>query len=203
MASDDPATQPKAWYGCLILLGAAALLAALLVFAISLKIKYDQAEWERRQQDRREEQIAYVRSGTTNVGISDGTLVEMLLDDSTCRGTVTSIDFIMADLGDPRFRRVREFPNVTRIFFYDCSSADNVMVAVRSMPRIEWLGFEVTGISDESMRSLAELPCLKEVRFEQVMPDAKIETLKQLLPNVKIEACLESEETESRRKASQ
>jgi hypothetical protein len=198
MSNDERISESgMSLFGCLGMLGIAMLLLGLLVLALRFQTKRDQAVLEREQQERRERQVASVRGGSGNVDIRDGKMVEMLLDDPVCREAVTSIDFTMADLGDPRFRRVREFPNVTRVFFYCCDNADNVMSAARDMPAIESLFFEVTEISDESMRSLADFPCLKELHFEQVMPDARIEALHELVPDVEIEACLESELLES------
>ncbi len=58
-------------------------------------------------EERREKQVADVRAGNPNVSISDCKLVEMLLDDPACRDNATSIDFLMADLGQATLARSR------------------------------------------------------------------------------------------------
>ncbi len=189
--------------GSLLLLGLAVAFLLFLVLGLFQARKAALAEQKRLDRQRREEIVAEVRSGETRITLYDARLLEMLIEDPVCRENVKSIDFFMANLGDSRYRRVCDLPNVTDIFFYDCAHADNVMAALHDMPNIESLVFEVTLISDESMRSLTALPKLKHLQFEQVVPDATIDSLKQSLPHVKIEACLESEEKEYRRKVNQ
>lgn len=195
MSYDESATQSGiSRFGCLGILSAALLVLVLLAFALLFTIKHDQAELERSRQKRREKSMALVRSGRTDVGIGDIEMLEMLLNDPTCRENVTSIYFTNVKLADPRFGRVREFPNLTELSFYCCDNADNVVATSKGIPGIESLFFEVTQISDETLHSLAEFPNLKSLHFEQVMPDAQIATLRKLIPEVEIEAeCLESE----------
>ncbi|MBL7040429.1 MAG: hypothetical protein ISR77_17460 [Pirellulaceae bacterium] len=167
---------------------AVTALLALLIPVGYYSARRSQAELEREQQERRLRTIAEIRSGRGDVMIWDAELLEMLVDDPQCVQTVTSIHFFMADLGDPRFRRVREFENVNNIGFYDCGNADNVIVAAKDMASIESLFFEVTRISSESLKSLAAFPNLKKVRFEQVVADETIDELSRLLPDVAVEA---------------
>ena len=135
----------------------------------------------------RAELVVNVTSGSRDVSNSDVELLEMLLDAPLCRENVTSIFFDTADLGDPRFRRVSEFPNVIVIGFYDCRNADNVIFVAKDMPTVESLFFEVTGSSHQSMQSLAGFANLKKVHFEQVMPNARIDELNELLPYVDVQ----------------
>lgn len=187
--------------GCVIaILVAVVVVSALVCFAFFARQR-SRAEFARQQHERRLRTVEAVKAGRTEVSVSDAELLAMLTDDAECAEKVTAIFFFMADLGDPRFRRVREFNNVKKIGFYDCRNADNMIAVGKEMPNVESLFFEVTGISDRSMQSLAEFPQLKKVRFEQVMPDATIDELKRLLPHVEVDAPWpESKELEYRRK---
>ena len=186
---NEPAPRPKsAVSGCIVAVVVVAALFGLLITAGYYSAKRSQAEYERKQQERRLRAVADIRSGRGDVSISDAELLEMLADDPECVQTVTSIYFFMADLGVSRFQRVREFGNVNDIGFYDCRNADNVMVVAKDMASIESLFFEVTGISDESLQSLAAFPNLKKVRLEQVVADETIDELNELLPDVIVEA---------------
>ena len=183
---NEPTKKPKsAVSGCVV---AVTALLALLIPVGYYSARRSQAELERKQQERRQRIVADVKSGRSDVMIWDAELLEMLVDDPQCVQTVTSIHFFMADLGDPRFRRVREFENVNTIGFYECGNADNVMVVAKDMASIESLFFEVTRISDGSLRSLPAFPNLKKVRLEQVVADETIDELNRLLPNVAVEA---------------
>ena len=189
MSNDESAAKPKRDHlGCLLLTGLGWAIYADLHVKRAVR-----AEVERVLQEDREKWVAEVRAGNSDVNIDDAKMLQMLTDDPVCRENVTTICFTRINLGDPQFRYVREFPNLTELFFYDCDNADNVMAAAKDVPGIESLYFEVTHVSDETLRSFAEFPNLKKVRFEQVMRDATIDELRRLLPDVQIEACLQSE----------
>ena len=200
MANDEPKTQSKRrHFGCLFLLGSAVAFALFSLYAdyhVRIAVR---AELERLLQEDREKQLAEVRAGYSVVNIDDAKMMQMLADDPACRENVTNICLTMTDLGDPQFRRVREFPNLKELSFYCCRNADNIMAAARDLSAIESLFFEGTSVSDETLRSFAESPNLKKLHFEQVMPDATIDELKRLFPDVEIEAYLESEEAEYRK----
>lgn len=179
---------------------AVVVVGALVSFAFLVR-QQSLAEFARQQQQRRMRAVEAVRAGRTDVSVSDGELMAMLADDADCVKRITVIVFFMADLGDSRFTRVREFNNARELGFYDCRNADSVIAVAKEMSTVESLYFEVTRISDGSMQALAEFPQLKKVRFEQVMPDATIDELKKSLPHVDVEApWTESRELECERK---
>jgi hypothetical protein len=129
-----------------------------------------------------------VKNGRTQAGVSDVILLEMLANDPQCVENITSIWFTMADLGDSRFVRLREFKNAKEIGFYDCDNADNIVDIAKDMDAVESLYFEVTQISPLSRQKLALFRNLKKVHFEQIVEDGVIDELEKLLPNVDVEA---------------
>ena len=183
----------------LILLAIFLLFAVVVGGALSLiaviRSKRAALERDRSRQAQRLETVAEVKAGSGHVSIAfdDAPLLEMLANDRACRENVASIVFFVTDLSDARYLRLREFANLRELSFYDCDHPDDVIDVASEMPRIERLYFEVTRVSEASLDKLANFPRLKSLEFEQVMPDATIDRLKERLPNVTIKASLESE----------
>jgi hypothetical protein len=164
-------------------------LVALLSFAALLYTDWSsRAEHERRQQERRLEALARVRAGDTDACILDVEMFEMLAEDALCAKTITSMFFSSVDLGDRRFRRIQEFPNVTKIGFYCCSNADNLLSAAKTLPSVEHVYIETSKFSEESKQSLSAFPSLKRVELEMIVFADELERLEAMLPGVTIDA---------------
>jgi len=189
MTLDDNSLRSKrATSSCIGLITAAiAVLVTLVVLAYSAR-KHTQSEFARDQQERRRRMFADVKSGRSDVSVSDAALIELLANDPKCVEALTLIHFFAADLSDPHFRRVADLVNVNEMSFYCCGNADNVIAVAKDMKSLRSLSFEGTPVSDQSLESLAEFQSLKGVRFEQVMADETIAWLNGLLPNVKVKA---------------
>jgi hypothetical protein len=144
-------------------------------------------EFLKNQLERRLQTVADAKAGRAQVTIDDAETLEMLARDPQCVANVTSVIFVMADLNDARFGRLKDLRNVTEVGFYECENVDNVLSVASEMGTVEELYFEVTRLSDESIQTLTKFPKLKKVRFEQVVADDTIDDLNKLLPNVDIE----------------
>ena len=173
--------------GCVIAIIVAVFIVGALIVLAYFAIQRRDAEFARQRQERRLRAVEAVRAGRTLVSVNDGELLALLADDAECVKTVKFIYFSMADLSDPRFGRLNEFPNLKEVGFYDCSNADAVLTVAKKMNSVESLFFEVTAISDSSLEAIAEFPNLEKVHFEQVVPDETIKRLNSLLPNVNVE----------------
>jgi len=178
----------RATYSCVGAFAVAVGLVRAVLMCAYVARKQLSEDIARDQQERRLRMFADVQSGRSDVSVSDAALIEMFANDPKCVETLTLVHFFAADLSDPRFRRVADLVNVNEMGFYDCENADNVLAVSKDMNSIQTLSFEVTRISDQSLRSLAEYPNLKKIRFEQVMADKTIAWLNELLPNVNVKA---------------
>jgi hypothetical protein len=76
---------------------------------------------------------------------------------------------------------------VKRIVFYSCGGADDLLHAMKGMPSVEDLYFEVSGLSDDGVRVLGTFPNLKKVHFEQVIDREREKLLRDTLPGVEVE----------------
>jgi hypothetical protein len=185
--SQSVSRRTPATSGCFILVSIAAVALGVASSEIYYSGSVHKAEFVRRQQERRLEAVADVKAGRSQVLIYDVEMIEMLADDPQCIANVTSVVFVMADLSDAKFYRLKELRNVEEIGFYDCRNADNVLSVAKEMDSVQELFFEVTKISEQSIQSLAGFPNLKKVHFEQIVPDETIAKLNTLLPNANVE----------------
>jgi hypothetical protein len=169
-----------------ILLGIGAVL--VIVGSVVVSHYASIAQLKRDQRERWQRQIAAVKSGRSNAVVEDGELLELLVDDSDCRLAVSSIDFVMADLADSKFQRIREFPKLRKVFFYSCENVEEVLVLGNELNSVEELAFETSHLYDESINAIPTFPNLKVVHFEQIMADETIEKLKGKIPGASVSA---------------
>lgn len=156
-------TKPqRTCIGCLVIVFVA--LGILFGFVRPRMQERSRQEWAKAQAVRRQEWVDRVKSGWTHVNISDPELLRQLATDDECVRNVAELHFGMVDIPPEAAVHVALFANVKSIGFYSTQGADLVLSHARHLP-IETLHFEVTHVSDESLRNLSEFAHLKEIYF--------------------------------------
>lgn len=133
----------------------------------------------------REQSFNDVKNGDSHVLVTVPGLLPMLANDVDCVANLEIINF-SNEITPEDAEHVARLINVKQLSFYDARGADYVLEHAHNLP-IEELFFEVSGVSDESLRSLLDFPKLKKVQFEQMMSPDEIAILKQLRPEIEVE----------------
>jgi hypothetical protein len=172
--------------------GCFSLIAGLVVIGLgfALFIRHQDHEAARirelRDETRRQEVISQIEAGSTQVVIYDVELLARLANNQKCVETVNNITFATVTVSEKDAAAASRFHNLRKLSFYDCKGADDVLKACRELP-IEYLFFESTRVSDNSLLSLGKLKSLNKVHFEQLVNPQQAEILKQLPSTIVIE----------------
>lgn len=173
----------------------AIAIALVLVFIGLMAYLLVQATHQNRHRLREHEAMVQledferVKSGEDggSIVIHDPALIEMFAKTPECVTSLESLNLSMVDLSDPRFRKINQLTGVRKIFLYSCTSADELLMAIKGMPSVEEILFETTPLTEDSIELLTTFPNLKKVRFEQVVTRSSGKRLNKALPNVKVE----------------
>ncbi len=160
----------------------------IIALLIGLGHQNSLAEFERNQRRRESESFQAIKSGESQVTVSQSSKVLfMLADDPECIRNLTSVYFFMTDLSDPSFSVTTKLSNVNDIGIYDCQGVTAFIKSIKGFPSINSVYFESVTIDDDLLIALASFPNLKKVRFEQLLNEHQIELLSQTLPDALIE----------------
>jgi len=149
--------------------------------------KLSNQEHERRGRQRRAAAIEAIKEDpATQTIVHDSELVAMIVDDAAAAERATALVFSDVDFSDKGFKRIAELVNLQDLGVYSCQDTDALFSYIQGMPSIRKIYIETSNFSAESVRLMATLPNLEQVRFEQAMSDDEVELLKATLPNVKL-----------------
>lgn len=161
---------------------------SLLVWVVTLDDEREHEEFETRQTARRQAYVAEVKAGSdgSRMSVDSPILVEMLANDPDCIANLTTLQFSMAELDDPRIASINKLTNLESLSFYCCRDMDAVAMAIEGMPSVESLWCEGERFTAAGVKSLATLPNLKRVEFTWHVEPAYEEMLRSTLPGVEI-----------------
>ena len=188
----DKATSDISTRGCLAMalggLAFFALMFSLLVWAVTLNDEREREEFEKRQTARRQAHVAEVKAGGdgSRMSVDSPILVEMLANDPDCIANLTTLNFSMAELDDPRIASINKLNNLKSLGFYCCRDMDAVALAIEGMPSVERIWCEGEQFTAAGIKSLATLPNLKRVEFIWRVDPAYQEMLRATMPGVEI-----------------
>ena len=132
----------------------------------------------------RQEEFDAVRNGQTYASISDPLLLPMLSNDPLCVDHLESV-FLAIDCSLELAAEIAKLKNLKEISFYGGSSAGHILANAKHLP-VESVGFDTVIIDEQLLRTIAELPHLKEVHLAW-KPNAKdAELFDTLLPEVRL-----------------
>jgi hypothetical protein len=175
--------------GCLL---AALVLVVLLVgggVALYLKARDSRRRFEEHQAAHRQEEFDKVKAGDDGRGIFvflEPKLTEMLASDPDCIANLKVLHLVSVDTSGPESAAAAKLVNVREVGFYG-GNADPILAAMKGSPALEAVNFEVSGLSDEGVRTLATFPNLKKVLFQQIVAPEREVMLRKTLPGVVIE----------------
>lgn len=197
---DANATSDISTRSCLAMaLGGLAFLAlalGLLVWAIIVEGDREHKEFEKRQTARRQAYVAEVKAGGdgSRISVDSPLLVEMLANDPGCIANLTTLNFSMAELDDPRIASIKKLTNLKSLGFYCCPGMDSLALAIEGMPSIEKIWCEGERFTPAGVKSLAKLPNLRRVEFTWHVEPEYEEMLRSTLPGVEIISPLPEDE---------
>ena len=174
--------------GCLAMAGVLVAVLGLMVWGLIAGSEREHQEFEKRQATRRQDYVAEVKAGGdgSRMTVDSPILVEMLANDPDCVANLTTLQFSMAELDDPRIAAIKKLENLRAISLYDCEGMDALATAIEGMPFIERIWYEGGGFSAAGVESLATLPNLKRLEIEWGVDSTHEEFLRSTLPNVEI-----------------
>jgi len=108
-------------------------------------------------------QIASIKGGTTNsLRDPSPSLVEEMVSDSVCAEKIQSLVLTSfgPDLSDPRYRRLRQLPQLESVYFYCSSDTDVFLSRIARMASIQAVETELADLSDAGMKYVVEYPNL-------------------------------------------
>lgn len=173
---------------CLAMAGVLVAVIGLMVLGLLAGNERDRQEFEKRQTLRRQEYVAEIKAGAdgSRISVDSPILVEMLANDPDCVANLTTLNFSMAELDDPRIAGINKLTNLQTIGFYDCQGMDAVATAIEGMHSIEKIWYEGGGFTAAGVKSLAALPNLKRLEIEWRVDSTYEDLLRSTLPNVEI-----------------
>ena len=187
MTQDDThSDSPGQSRGCVWWFAAIGTLAVILPFAARYHRERDRVEAERLRAERRAESIDRVKRGDDSVSVLDPQLLPMLADDRDCIDNLHSLWFAMVEITPEDASYVSRLVNLRSISFYETRGADFVLTQSRHL-QLEELSFVKTALSQDSLRILTELSCLKRVLLGYELEPDELAILRALPPGVTLE----------------
>ncbi len=172
--------------GCALCLLAIAVIAIILPLAIRRARQQTRLESERQQAEWRQMWFMRVKQGGPAVSVLDAQLLPMLAEDNDCIRNLKELHFAMVEITPENAAHISRLTNLRSISFYDTRGADHVLEHSRDL-RIEELSFDSSPVSQDSLRIVTELPCLKKLHFGHALGPDALTILKALPPGTAVE----------------
>ncbi len=197
MVDTAKSSEKKFARGCLIGLLVAIGITSLIWCGIQYVNQQSDLALERHRAERRQREFQKIKNGNSHAHIMDARLLTLLAEDRDCLNNIEELHFDMVTITPVDAEYVAKFTNVRSLGFYDSHGADHVLKHSHSLP-IEEMYFEMTRLSEESLKSLKDFTRLKEVRFEHVMYPNEVKILKSLPLQITVRIPFPSEDELSR-----
>lgn len=157
----------------------------LLVIGITFQREKQRLSFERQRTQWRQGSFDRVKRGDQFALIMDSKLLPMLANDADCIANLSGLSFSMTQITDEDARFVSQLSNVQTLSFYDTRGADLVLENARDLP-ITQMGFDMSRLYKDSLRTLSQFPDLSKLHFGHVMYPSEIAILKTLPPRITV-----------------
>ena len=179
-------TKPFLSRRCLVSLVISLTVLGLLFRGIPYVREQQRLSFERQNAEWRQNAYQRVKHGDDQVSIMDSKLLPMLASDADCVANLKALYFSMSEIADGDARFVSQLSNVQTLSFYDCQGADLILKNARELP-ITRMGFKMSRLPKDSLRTLSEFPELSKVHFGHVMFPNEIAILESLPPRIVVD----------------
>lgn len=185
--TEQNASKPKPIMsrGCLVSLVVSMAFVGLLVIGIPFQREKQRLSFERQKAEWRQDAVERVKRGDQYALIMDSKLLPMLANDADCVANLNALSFSMMQMTDEDARFVSQLSNVETLSFYDTRGADLVLENARNLPIMQ-MGFDMSRLPKDSLRTLSESPDLSTLHFGHVMYPSEIAILKTLQPRITV-----------------
>lgn len=185
--TEQNASEPKPLMsrGCLVSVVVSLAFVGLLVIGMPFLRENQRLTFERQRTQWRQDSFDRVKRGDHQVLIMDSKLLPMLANDADCVTNLNGLSFSMTQITVEDARFVSQLSNVQTLSFYDTRGADLVLENARNLP-IAQMGFDMSRLSKDSLRTLSEFPNLSKARFGYVMYPSEIAILETLPPRITV-----------------
>jgi hypothetical protein len=148
-----------------IFAGALLCIVALIYKAIDYRAR--SAEAERQQRLMAEFDSIRTASGFATALLWDPEILDRLLNSPQCAAKVDSVLFRWVDLADDGWDGLKQLPNLAEITVYQCDHVDALFRRIEHQSSIQDISLIKTDITDAGMQSMATLPRLKRLYYQQ------------------------------------
>jgi internalin A len=165
---------PRRWNGCLTAVACLAVVVLLLIAFVPMLRKQNQEALVRAE-------IAKIRADKAGRIYSlRPEIVESLLHDPDCKERISEVGIIgdFADVHDPRFHALEQFPNLKEIRLEYVGCVDDFLQGILGAKSLEELTFHRAGVSEKGMHNILAFPNLKRLSLDGRTPVACLDALK-------------------------